>query len=104
MPLALGSFNENYVTPMSKEIDLRRKSVLIVECDSIKLANQSLSVGCDIFRILKLLFRNNPIEIVQTTTEAKLLDTIHKLTETKRKFRNMPIGLIHHNQSLPYGL
>jgi hypothetical protein len=76
---------------MSNNIDLRRKSVLIVECDSAKLVSQSLSVGRQIFDVLKVLFRSNPIDIVETTTKAQLLYKFGEFAEKKRKFQNIII-------------
>jgi hypothetical protein len=77
------------------KIDLRRKSVLIVECDTPRLKTQSLSVGSNIFHILKLLFNRNPIELVETDTEGSLLNSLARLASDKRKFQN--IILIGHS-------
>lgn len=78
-------------------VDLRRKSVLIVECDTIKLAHQSLSIGSKIFKILKSLFNSNPIELIEITTEVELLKKFSELAYIKRKFRNIII-IGHSNQ------
>jgi hypothetical protein len=76
---------------MYSNIDSRRKSVLIVECDSAKLASQSLSVGPLILKVLKALFGSNPIDMVKATTQAQLLVKLGEFAEKRRKFQNIII-------------
>jgi hypothetical protein len=82
---------------MNREIDYRRKPVLIVECDSAKLARENLSVGDGLYSKIQMAFPRNPISLVCADTEAGLLKQLGTLAETKRKKPYNYIIIIGHS-------
>jgi len=87
---------------MQTRIDKRRKSVLIVECDTAILALKSLDIGAVIYRTIRSFYPTNRIEIVRTTTEHELLRTFSKYAEENVQFTN--IVLIGHSSKVCFHL
>lgn len=84
---------------MSK-IDRRRKALLIVECDSAKLARQNLALGSDLQNLVKLAFPQNAVDLVQACTDASLSEEFRRLDKAGKPYRTIVI-VGHSNQ---YGL
>ena len=80
------------------KIDRRRKALLIVECDSSKLTRQNLALGNVLRDWVKLAFPHNPVDLVQSYTEADLLEELRKLHDIGKPYRNIVI-IGHSNQS-----
>ncbi len=78
-------------------IDRRRKSLLILECDSNKLKEQNLALGSELQSQTKLFLPRNPVELVGTTSEAYLLETFAALFKEGRQYKN--IVIIGHSNS-----
>lgn len=74
-----------------KKIDRRRKSVLIVECDSAKLERQNLALGHQLYAAVKLAFSRNPVELVRADTRADFLKRLGELNETGQLYRRIVI-------------
>lgn len=81
-----------------KKIDRRRKPLLILECDSDKLTQQNLAMGGELRSHAKLAFPRNPIDFVQSYSEADLLEKLVALLETKQLYKNIVI-IGHSNRS-----
>ncbi len=77
--------------------DYRRKAVLVVECDSAKLAQQNLALGEQLCSLIKQAFPLNPVDLVQSDTEAGLLEKVRELHEKGRPYRSI-IVVGHSNQ------
>jgi len=75
---------------MSK-IDRRRKTVLILECDSDKLRQQNLDVGAELRDQINLVFPRNLVELVSASTEGDLLESFAELSRTKQSYRTIII-------------
>ena len=80
------------------KIDRRRKALLIVECDSAKLALQNLALGNNLQNAVKLGFPQNPINLISSYAEADLLEELRTLYETGKPYRNIII-IGHSNQN-----
>jgi hypothetical protein len=72
-------------------VDKRRKSVLIVECDSMKLQQQGLAVGREIYTYIRTLLPRNPIHLVESHTQAKLLEELANVFESRLPFRTIVV-------------
>ncbi len=79
-------------------IDRRRKAVLIVECDSARLARQNLALGEQLHSSIKLAFQRNPVDLVRADTEADLLKQLGTLSERGQCYRSIVI-IGHSNKS-----
>ena len=68
-----------------------RAHLLIIECDSQKLAAQGLHLGTGFGQLATKLFPKKRIAIVQTSTEKKLKDDLAKVFEEHGCFRTILI-------------
>lgn len=68
------------------KLDRRRKTVLILECDSQKLNDQNLALGEELQRQIELFFPANLISIVRSYNEANLLKHLGELSQTGQKY------------------
>lgn len=68
------------------KIDRRRKTVLILECDSQKLSNQNLALGEELQHQIELFFPTNLITLVRSYNEADLLESLGELAQTGQKY------------------
>jgi hypothetical protein len=68
-----------------------RAHLLIIECDSQRLVRQGMHLGTGFGHIVKTLFPNKRIAIVQTSTEKKMAEDLAKLYEDYGRFRTILI-------------
>jgi hypothetical protein len=73
------------------KIDRRRKGVLILECDSDKLSQDDLALGIELLEYAQSFFPRNPIDLVQSFSEADLLENLAALFEAKQSYKNVVI-------------
>ena len=80
------------------KIDRRKKSLLILECDSDKLSQQNLALGEELRNQARLCFPKNPVTLIRSYREADLSETLADLFNTKQLYRNIiVIGHSNHN-------
>lgn len=77
-------------TKMNK-IDRRRKAVLIVECDIVKLERQDLALGDQLYAAVKLACPRNLVDLVRADTKANLLKQLGAIAETSQRYRSIVI-------------
>ena len=70
-------------------IDKRRKAVLILECDSAKLAQQGLAFGDLLHESIGQGFRKIPITVLKVFDLEKLLEDLADLYRTGQKYRTV---------------
>lgn len=68
-----------------------RAHLLVIECDSQRLASQGLHLGTAFGQVVKALFPNKRIAVVRTSTEDKLREDLAKVFEECGRFRNVLI-------------
>jgi hypothetical protein len=68
-----------------------RAHLLVIECDSQRLASQGLHLGTAFGQVVKALFPNKRIAVVRTSTEDKLREDLAKVFEECGRFRNILI-------------
>lgn len=71
--------------------DRRRKSVLIVECDSNKLTSQNLAIGKSIYQSIQDIFPKNPILFLQINEVLELSEKLAIAKQNNQKFRHIII-------------
>ena len=71
------------------KIDRRRRSLLILECDTITLDSQNLAMGDFVERIAGTFFPQNPIELIKIDKEQDLLDAFAEAIPAKKKYKNI---------------
>ncbi len=81
-----------------KNVDRRRKPVLILECDSDTLASQNLAVGVELSAWLEVFFPRNPLHLLQSRTRADLLKEFAALKQSGQSFGNVVV-IGHSNRS-----
>jgi hypothetical protein len=64
---------------------------LIIECDSRKLVSQGMHLGTGFSQVVRLLFPNKRIAVVQTSTEAKLQEDLAQVFTEFGRFRTILI-------------
>ena len=74
-----------------------RAHLLVIECDSQKLARQGLHLGTAFGQVVKELFPNKRIAVVRTSTEAKLRTDLAEVFEKMGRFRT--ILIVGHSNS-----
>jgi hypothetical protein len=68
-----------------------RAHLLVIECDSRKLASQGLHVGTAFGQFAQKLFTDKRIVVVQTSTEDKLRDDLARVFQAHGRFRSVLI-------------
>lgn len=68
------------------KIDRRKKTILILECDSQKLSDQNLALGEELQHQIELFFPTNLITMVRSYNEADLLKSLGELAQTEQKY------------------
>jgi hypothetical protein len=76
---------------VSKKRQRITRSLLIVECDVKHLELDSLSIGKDVERLIRVSSPRAKTELVQTTTEAELLSQFGCLAEKHYRYRRIVI-------------
>lgn len=66
-----------------------RAHLLIIECDSQKLAADGLNLGCAFGQLAKTIFPGKNIAIVQTSTEQKLREDLAGVFQKFGRFRSI---------------
>jgi hypothetical protein len=84
--------------PAAKQGRPARAHLLVIECDSAKLAADKLNFGCPFAELLKSLFPGKRIALVQTSSEAALLCDLAKVFEEHGHFRSILV-LGHSDES-----
>lgn len=79
-----------------------RSHLLIIECDSQKLASQGMHLGTGFSQVVKALFPKKRIAIVQTSTEAKLKEDLAQVFTDYGRFRTILIVGHSDSQSLNF--
>jgi hypothetical protein len=81
-----------------KSIQLRKRSkqrpaahLLIVECESVKLAHDGLAIGTDIKRLAEVFFPKKTVVLVQTSNTGELLKTFAEVSGRDSRFRSVII-------------
>ena len=74
-----------------------RAHLLVIECDSLKLASQGLHLGTGFGQVVKELFPDKRIAVVRTSTEGKLRSDLAKIFEEMGRFRT--ILIVGHSNS-----
>ena len=65
--------------------------MLVIECDSPRLASQGLHLGTAFGQVVKKLFPKKRIAVVRTFTEDKLREDLAKVFEEYGRFRSIVI-------------
>jgi hypothetical protein len=71
--------------------------LLVIECDSARLASQGLHLGTAFGQVVKKLFPKKRIAVVRTFTEDKLREDLAKVFEEYGRFRS--IVIVGHSNS-----
>jgi hypothetical protein len=70
---------------------LARAHLLVIECDSEKLARDAMNLGTPFGELVKGLFPNKRIAVVQTSTEKKLREDLANVFQEYGRFRSILI-------------
>lgn len=73
------------------KIDRRRKSLLILECDSSRLEGQNMALGNELATTVKTFFGTNPIELVRANQTSSLLDSLAELAEKAQSYSTLVV-------------
>jgi hypothetical protein len=65
--------------------------LLIIECESAKLAADNLAIGTEIERLARIAFPRKHIVLIQTSTTAQLLKDLADTSENHPRFRSILI-------------
>jgi len=71
---------------MRKLIDKRRKTVLLVECDTAGLYTKTLNIGFGVSFLLRLVYPRNLIKYISTSTDSLLRGEIEYLYRQKQRY------------------
>jgi hypothetical protein len=79
-----------------KSVQVRRENrqrpaahLLIIECESVKLARDGLAIGTEVKRLAEVFFPKKRVLLVQTSSPGELLKTLAEISEKDSRFRSV---------------
>ena len=79
-----------------KSVQVRRENrqrpashLLIVECESVKLARDGLAIGTEVKRLAEVFFPKKTVVLVQTSSTSELLKILAEISEKDSRFRSV---------------
>jgi hypothetical protein len=76
---------------MDNYIDGRRKALLIIECDSLKLSSQGLALGDGLQSSVQLAFPRNTVDQIKSYETHDLLEKLGKLRGKGKPYRDIVV-------------